>query len=197
MVPLLEISNHLLHVIVVVVSQSVQSLSRVWLFATPWIATRQASLSITNSRSSLKLSSSSRGSTSDGSTGSFPGGTAVKNPPANVGDARECRFYPWIKKIAQSRKWSPNPVSLFGKSLDRGDWQATVHGVKKSRTQLSHWAGSPSITGQKKQYPVMTRGMGTSSDSLELWPETGKALTYWHSRDLGMTLFLMSLFLSA
>ena len=36
---------------------SVQSLSRVWLFAIPWIAARQASLSITNSRSSLKLTS--------------------------------------------------------------------------------------------------------------------------------------------
>ena len=34
---------------------SVQSLSRVWLFATPWIAALQASLSITNSRSLLKL----------------------------------------------------------------------------------------------------------------------------------------------
>ena len=33
---------------------SVQSLSRVWLFATPWIAARQVSLSITNSRSSLR-----------------------------------------------------------------------------------------------------------------------------------------------
>ena len=37
------------------VSQTVQSLSRVWLFATPWIAARQASLSTTNSRSLLKL----------------------------------------------------------------------------------------------------------------------------------------------
>ena len=37
------------------VSQSVQSLSRVRLFATPWIAARQASLSITNSRSLLRL----------------------------------------------------------------------------------------------------------------------------------------------
>ena len=36
---------------------SVQSLSRVPLFATPWIAARQASLSITNSQSSLKLMS--------------------------------------------------------------------------------------------------------------------------------------------
>ena len=36
---------------------SVQSLSRVWLFATPWIAARQASLSLTNSRSSLRFMS--------------------------------------------------------------------------------------------------------------------------------------------
>ena len=34
---------------------SVQSLSCVWFFATPWIAAHQASLSITNSRSSPKL----------------------------------------------------------------------------------------------------------------------------------------------
>ena len=36
---------------------SVQSLSHVRLFVTPWIAARQASLSITNSRSSLRLTS--------------------------------------------------------------------------------------------------------------------------------------------
>ena len=38
-----------------VLSQSVQSLSHVRLFAAPWIAARQAFLSITNSRSLLKL----------------------------------------------------------------------------------------------------------------------------------------------
>ena len=37
--------------------RSDQSLSRVWLFATPWIAARQASLSMTNSWSSLRLMS--------------------------------------------------------------------------------------------------------------------------------------------
>ena len=36
------------------VFSSVQSLSRVWLFVTPWTAARQASLSITNSWSSPK-----------------------------------------------------------------------------------------------------------------------------------------------
>ena len=37
--------------------RSDQSLSRVWLFATPWITARQASLSITNSQSSPRLMS--------------------------------------------------------------------------------------------------------------------------------------------
>ena len=36
---------------------SVQLFSRIWLFATPWTAARQASLSITNSRSLIQLMS--------------------------------------------------------------------------------------------------------------------------------------------
>ena len=50
---LIKLNMHLLSV----QFSSVQSLSRVQLFVTPWIAARQASLSITNSRSSLKLMS--------------------------------------------------------------------------------------------------------------------------------------------
>ena len=48
-----------LYVVAFIVSMfsSVQSLSRVQLFVTPWIAARQASLSITNSRSSHWLTS--------------------------------------------------------------------------------------------------------------------------------------------
>ena len=40
----------------------------------------------------------------------FPGGSAVKNPPANAGGA----FDPWVGKIPWSRKW-PAPVFLPGK----------------------------------------------------------------------------------
>ena len=43
--------------IFLILFSSVQSLCHVWLFATPWIAAHQASLSITNSWSSLKLTS--------------------------------------------------------------------------------------------------------------------------------------------
>ena len=41
----------------ILIIRSDKSLSHVWLFATPWIAARQVSLSITNSRSSLRLTS--------------------------------------------------------------------------------------------------------------------------------------------
>ena len=44
------------HILIIKIS-SVQILSCVWLFATPWAAAHQASLSITNSRSLLKFTS--------------------------------------------------------------------------------------------------------------------------------------------
>ena len=50
-------SNLSSHTFISVQFSSVQSLSRVWLFATPWITAHQAFLSITNSRSSLRLTS--------------------------------------------------------------------------------------------------------------------------------------------
>ena len=55
----LSVTQHVLENILYVLFQfsSVQSLSHVRLFATPWIPARQASLSITNSRSSLRLTS--------------------------------------------------------------------------------------------------------------------------------------------
>ena len=54
-----EMTEHtvLIPVVYVQIFSSVQSLSRVWLFVTPWTATHQASLSITNTRSLLKLMS--------------------------------------------------------------------------------------------------------------------------------------------
>ena len=54
----------------------------------------------------------------------------VKNPLP----MEETQFDPWVGKIPSRRKWLPTPVSLPGKSVDRGAWRATVHGVAKSRT---------------------------------------------------------------
>ena len=59
----------------------------------------------------------------------------VKNLPAMW----ETRFNPWVGKIPWRREWLPTPVFLEN-SMDRGAWQATVHGVAKSWTQLSGYA---------------------------------------------------------
>ena len=61
--------------------RSDQSLSRVWLFATPWIAARQASLSITNSRSCVAIWCSLYEKQYGGSSKTAWEGV-VKNPPA-------------------------------------------------------------------------------------------------------------------
>ena len=45
----------------------------------------------------------------------FPGGSVVKNPPANVGDAGD-RFHPWVSETPWRRKWQPTPVFLPGES---------------------------------------------------------------------------------
>ena len=51
---------------------------------------------------------------------------------------RRCRFHPWIRKIPWKRKWQPLQYSCLGNSKDRGAWQAVVHGVTKSKTQISY-----------------------------------------------------------
>ena len=43
----------------------------------------------------------------------FPGGSAVKNLPANAGDLGSIL---WVGKIPWRRKWQPTPVFLPGKS---------------------------------------------------------------------------------
>ena len=46
-------------------------------------------------------------------------------------------FNPWVRKTSSWRRaWQPTPVFLPRVSIDRGAWQATVHGVTKSRTRL-------------------------------------------------------------
>ena len=51
---------------------------------------------------------------------------------------KRCGFNPWVGKIPWGRKWQPTPVFLPGKSQGQRSLAATVHGVAKSWTQLSH-----------------------------------------------------------
>ena len=48
------------------------------------------------------------------------------------------RFDPWGGEgIGWRREWLPTQYSCLENSMDRGVWQATVHGIAKSQTCLS------------------------------------------------------------
>ena len=68
----------------------------------------------------------------------FLGGTMIKNPPANAGDARDTGWIPGSGRSPGVRNGSPFQYSCLENSMDKGAWQTIVHGVAQSQTQLSN-----------------------------------------------------------
>ena len=64
----------------------------------------------------------------------FPGGSVVKNLPANVEDAGST---PGLGRSPGEGNGNSLQYSCLENPMDRGAWRATVHGITKSRTQLS------------------------------------------------------------
>jgi len=58
----------------------------------------------------------------------FPGGSLLKNPPANAGNA--CST-PESGRSPTEGNGNPLQYSCLGNSLDSGAWWTTVHGVSK------------------------------------------------------------------
>ena len=58
----------------------------------------------------------------------FPGGSVVKNLPANTGDVG---LIPWVGKIPGEGNGNPLLYFCLGNPMDRGAWWAIVHGVAK------------------------------------------------------------------
>ena len=71
---------------------------------------------------------------SQSSSRGFPGGSVVENPPASTGDA--CSI-PGSERSPADENGNPLKYSCLGESMDRGVWQAIVHGVTKSLIWLS------------------------------------------------------------
>ena len=61
----------------------------------------------------------------------FPGGSVIKNPPANAGDAGSI---PRSGRFSGGGNGNPLQYSYLGNPMDRGAWWATVHGAVKSQT---------------------------------------------------------------
>ena len=61
----------------------------------------------------------------------------VKNLPANAGDAGDVDLIPGSGRSPGEGNGNPLQYACLKNSIDRGAWQATVHGVSNTRTQLS------------------------------------------------------------
>ena len=64
----------------------------------------------------------------------FPGGSVVKNPPA--------MWEIWVQSLGWEDTLEEGmathcSIAAWRNPMDRGAWQATVHGVAKSQTRLS------------------------------------------------------------
>ena len=58
----------------------------------------------------------------------FPGGSVVKNPPANAGDEASI---PRSRRSPGIGNGNPLQCSCLEYPMDRGTWWATLHGVAK------------------------------------------------------------------
>ena len=66
----------------------------------------------------------------------FPGGTVVKKPPTN---AEDLGSVPGWGRSPGGGNGNPLQYSCLENPMDRGAWQATVHGVTKSdMTDYAH-----------------------------------------------------------
>ena len=61
----------------------------------------------------------------------------VKNLPVNVGDTGDVGSIPGSGRSPGEGNGTPLQHSCLENPMDRGAWQATVHGVAKSPTRLS------------------------------------------------------------
>ena len=135
---------------------SFQSLSRVRLFATPWIAARQASLSITNSRSSLRLTSIESVMPSSHPSSVVPFSSCPQSLPASKSFPMS-QLFAWggqstgVSALAsilpkKSQGWSPSEwtswISLQSKGLSRVFSNTTVQKHQTFSTQLSSQSNS-------------------------------------------------------
>ena len=60
----------------------------------------------------------------------------VRNLPVNAGDTRDAGSIPGLGRSSGEGNGNPLQYSCLENSMDRGAWQATVHGPTKIQTRM-------------------------------------------------------------
>ena len=147
---------------------SVQSLSCVRLFATPWIAAGQASLSISNSWSSLRLTYASQWCHPAISSSVDPFSSCPQSLPASESFPMS-QLFEWggqrtgVSALAsiipkKSHGWSPSEwtgwISLQSKGLSRVFSNTTVQSINSSALSFLHSPTLTSIHDHRKNHSL-------------------------------------------
>ena len=82
----------------------------------------------------------------------------VKKLPVNAGDTRDASLIPRLGRSPREGNGNPLQYSCLENLMDRGAWQATVHRVAKSQTQLTR---------------LSTHMLGIHWDQTCMWREGG------------------------
>ena len=77
-----------------------------------------------------------------------------KNPSANGGAAGDAVSIPESGRSPGGGNGNPFQYSCQDNPMDRGAWRATIHGVTKSRTQLSNWACKSEYNKKETKSPI-------------------------------------------
>ena len=80
----------------------------------------------------------------------FPGGSVVKNRPANAGDPGDAGLIPGLERSPGEGTGNLLQYSCLGNPMDRGAWWDKAHRVAKSLTQLSDQACMHAPPNQRK-----------------------------------------------
>ena len=141
---------------------SVQSLSRVQLFVAPWIAARQASLSITNSRSLPKLCPSSRWCHPAISSSVIPFSSCPQSLLAS-GSFPMSQLFTWgIQSIGVSASASVLPMN--NQDLSPSGWTGWISLQSKGLSRVFS-----NTTVQKHQF-FGTQLSSQSNSHMHTWP---------------------------
>ena len=62
-----------------------------------------------------------------------PGGSVVKNPPANAGDIRDAGLIPGSGRSLRGGNGNPLQYSCLENLMDREAWWTTAHGATQSQ----------------------------------------------------------------
>ena len=157
---------------------SVQSLSYVWLFATPWTAAHQASLSITNSGAFSNSCPLSRWCHPTISSSAVPFSSHLQSFPASGSFPMTQFFTSGSQRIGVSALASVLPIEYSGLISFRIDWLDLLAVQRTLKSLLQHHISKASILWPSTffivqlSHPYMTTG---KTIALTRWTFVGKS----------------------